>query len=112
MEGDAHLGDSHLVPEWKDLSRLRSTEYRGLGHWVLRRRGWRGDAHLGDAHLVPEPRAYKPERLLVGVLASALALMYQVQQRQGLLLGRRGLYERDIPEWPGIFTPGKKSVAR
>ena len=26
-----------------------------------------GDAHLGDAHLVPEPRAYKPERLLLGV---------------------------------------------
>ena len=52
-----------------------------------------GDAHLGDAHLVPEPRAYKPERLLVGVQGDALALMSQVQQRQGLLLGRRGLYE-------------------
>ena len=70
-----------------------------------------GNVHLGDAHLVPEPRAYKPDGLLVGVQASALALMSQVQQQQGLLLGRRGLYERDIPVWPGIFNPGKKSVA-
>ena len=65
-----------------------------------------GDAHLGDAHLGPELKAYEPDRWLMGVQAQALALMSQcspgsrpgpdvsLQQRQGLLLGRRGLFEQ------------------